>query len=284
MGYGLVLGGGGARGLAHIGVWRVLEEHGLTPGVLAGTSMGGLVGAFIAAGYGAAEMERLAGSVSWRRLLDLRPGPGLVRPAVVSAWLADHLPATFEELRLPLAVTATDLLSGRAVYLSRGNLHDALRATTAYPGAVEPLALDGMLLSDGGILNQVPVDAALFLGARRVLAVDVTAPDPLTLPERRGHLWRRLSREQGGTGPGAGHPGATLGAAQLGTVQTLRRAVEIMQAQLTDARVGLYRPDVLLRPTLRDVDLLNFRRADVAVQAGADAALAQLPRLLTLPD
>ncbi|NTX99978.1 patatin-like phospholipase family protein [Deinococcus sp. JMULE3] len=267
MNYGLVLGGGGARGLAHIGVWRVLEEHGLTPGVLAGTSMGGLVGAFIAAGYSADEMERLSRGVSWRRLLDLRPGPGLVRSGVVSAWLADHLPATFEELRVPLAVTATDLRSGRAVYLQRGNLHDALRATSAYPGAVEPVALDGMLLSDGGILNQVPVDAARFLGARRVLAVDVTAPDVLDRTERRGGLWRRES---------AGAP--------LGTVQTLRRAVEIMQAQLTDARVGLYRPDVLLRPTLRDVDLLNFNRADVAVQAGVEAAQTQLPRLLTLRD
>ena len=274
MTYGLVLGGGGARGLAHVGVWRVLEEHGLTPGMLAGTSMGGLVGAFIAAGYSADEMERLSRGVSWRRLLNLRPGPGLVRPSVVSVWLADHLPATFEELRLPLAVTATDLRSGRAVYLSRGNLHEALRATTAYPGAVEPVAQGDLLLSDGGILNQVPVDAALFLGARRVLAVDVTAPVPLTLTERRGRLWRRE--------PGAG--GAQGGAhPHLGTVQTLRRAVEIMQAQLTDARVGLYRPDVLLRPTLRDVDLLNFNRADAAIQAGVEAAQAQLPRLLTLP-
>ncbi|WP_189067884.1 patatin-like phospholipase family protein [Deinococcus radiotolerans] len=272
MSYGLVLGGGGARGLTHIGVWRVLEAHDLHPAVLAGTSMGGLVGAFIAAGYSAAEMERLARSVSWRRLLDLRPGPGLIRPAVVSAWLADHLPATFEDLRLPLAVTATDLLSGRAVYLTRGNLHDALRATTAYPGAVEPIAQEDMLLADGGILNQVPVDAALFLGARRVLAVDATATDPLTPPERRGHLWRRFTRE----------PGGADSAPHLGTVQTLRRAVEIMQAQLTDARVGLYRPDVLLRPTLRDVDLMNFNRADVAVQSGVDAAQAQLPRLLTL--
>ena len=81
MEFGLVLGGGGARGLAHVGVWQVLEDAGLRPSVVAGTSMGGLVGAFIAAGYTGAEIERVALSVSWRRLLDLRPGPGLISGA-----------------------------------------------------------------------------------------------------------------------------------------------------------------------------------------------------------
>ncbi|WP_291429941.1 patatin-like phospholipase family protein [Deinococcus sp.] len=262
VGYGLVLGGGGARGLAHVGAWHVLEEHGLTPGVIAGTSMGGLVGAFIAAGYSAPELIRISESVSWRRLLDLRPGPGLIRASILNAWLSQHLPRTFEELKVPLAITATDMLSGRAVYLTRGNLHEALRATTAYPGAIEPVAVDDMLLSDGGILNQVPVDAALFLGARRVLAIDVTAPDPLELHERRVLLWKRE--------------------ANLGPVRALRRSVEIMQAQLTDARVSLYRPDVLLRPHLGDIDLVSFNRSAQAIRAGKDAALAELPRLSAL--
>ncbi|MVN87805.1 patatin [Deinococcus sp. HMF7620] len=261
-GYGLVLGGGGARGLAHVGVWEVLQAHGLRPGVVAGTSMGGLVGAFIAAGYSAADLERLARGVSWRRLLDFRPSPGLLRQSALRAWLSHHLPETFEELSTPLAITATDLLSGRAVYLTRGNLHDALRATTAYPGALEPVPYEDMLLSDGGILNQLPVDAALFLGARQVLAVNVTAPDPLELQERRVLLWRRE--------------------ASLGPVRALRRAVEIMQAQLTDARVNLYRPDVQLRPQLGDIDLITFGRTEQAIAAGREAALTQLPRLLTL--
>lgn len=261
-GYGLVLGGGGARGLAHIGVWRVLEEAGIKPTVLAGTSMGGLVGAFIAAGYSGAELEKISASVSWRRLVDWRPGTGLIRVSAFESWLSQHLPATFEELPLPLAVTATDVLTGRGVYLSRGNLLTALRATIAYPGALEPVPLDEMLLSDGGVLNQVPVDAALFLGVRKVLAVDVTAPSPLELHGRRVLLWRRE--------------------AHLGPVQALRRAVEIMQAQLTDARLSLYRPDILLRPVLGDVDLQNFNRSAQAIEAGKAAALAELPRIHTL--
>ncbi|WP_226342663.1 patatin-like phospholipase family protein [Deinococcus sp. AJ005] len=261
-GYGLVLGGGGARGLAHIGVWQVLEEAGLRPSVVTGTSMGGLVGAFIAAGYSGAELERISGTVSWRRLLDWRPGTGLLKISAMEGWLAQNLPQTFEELPIPLAITATDMLTGRGVYLTRGSLFDALRATSAYPGALDSVPMRDMLLSDGGILNQVPVDAALFLGVRKVLAVDVTAPDPLELHERRVLLWKRE--------------------AHLSPVRALRRAVEIMQAQLTDARLSLYRPDVLLRPRLGNIDLINFNRTDQAIAAGRDAALEDLPRLKAL--
>lgn len=119
-GYGLVLGGGGARALAQIGVWRVLEEAGLLPQVLAGTSMGGLVAAFIAAGLSADELGQVVEDVSWLRLLDLRPGTGLLSDSAFEAGLARHLPPTFEELKRPLCVTATDLLTGRQVYLASG--------------------------------------------------------------------------------------------------------------------------------------------------------------------
>lgn len=265
-GFGLVLGGGGARGLAHIGVWQVLQNAGVQPSVVAGTSMGGLVGAFIAAGYSGDELTRIATTVSWRRLLDWRPTAGLIKASVMEGWLAQYLPPTFEELPMPLAITATDMLTGRGVYLTKGNLYAALRATTAYPGAIDSVPMHDMLLSDGGILNQVPVDAALFLGVRKVLAVDVTAPDTLELRERRVLLWKRE--------------------AQLSTVHALRRAVEIMQAQLTDARLSLYRPDILLRPSLGDMDLMSFTRArtDQAIQAGIDAAFAELTHLRALAD
>ncbi|WP_027460851.1 patatin-like phospholipase family protein [Deinococcus murrayi] len=259
-GYGLVLGGGGARGLAHVGVWRVLEEAGLPPQVLAGTSMGGLVAAFIAAGASANELQRVSQTVSWRRLIDWRLGKGLLKASAFEAWLAEHLPPTFEALERPLAVTATDVLTGRMVYLREGDLYPALRATAAYPGATPPVPYGDMLLADGGILNQVPVDAAYFLGVHHVVAVDVTAPEPLQLPERR--RWRSA----GGLGP----------------VRSLRRAVDIMQAQLTDARLSLYRPDVLLRPNLGDIDLPSFRRGAQAIEAGEAAARAELARVRAL--
>lgn len=270
-GFGLALGGGGARGLAHIGVLRVLAREDLTPDLIAGTSMGGLVGAFAAAGYTPAEIERAAHSVSWRSLLELRPGSGLLRASAFEAFLSAHLPATFEGLPTPLVVTATDVLSGRLVYLHRGPLYPALRATTAYPGAVDPVALGGQLLADGGILNQVPTDAALFLGARKILAVDVTAPAPLSVRSRRRFLlWQRRGAQ--------GEAAVTA----LSPVRALMRALDIMQAQLTDARLSLYRPDVLLTPHLEGIELTSFRRLAQAIEAGEASAVAELGRLRAL--
>ncbi len=292
--YGLVLGGGGARGLAHLGVIEVLERENLLPNVVAGTSMGGLVGAFVAAGYSAQELHTIARSVSLRRLLDWRVGTGLLSDSAFRAWMAQHLPPTFEELALPLVVTATDIISGRTVYLSRGDLYSAIRATIAYPGAIDPVAMNDTLLLDGGILNQVPVDAAIFLGASRTLAVDVTAPEPLelsekvlpgftTLPVPLPQWWRDLTHKDEVSVSGKEHSDshrATHGTpASLGTVQALRRSVDIMQAQLTAARLSLYRPNVLLRPHLHGIDLSSFRRAPQAIQAGQQAAEKELAQL-----
>jgi len=263
---GLALGGGGARGFAHIGVLRVLAQEGIRPDLIAGTSMGGLIGALTAAGATPDDIARVIAGVPWAGLLRLRPGGALLSSAALEAFFAQHLPLTFEALHQPLILTATDVLTGRAVYLYRGDLYAALRATMAYPGAIEPVALNGMLLADGGILNQVPTDAAMFLGARRIIAVDVTAPAPLDPPaQRRFLLWRRGQ--------------ATPLAPALPPVRALTRALEIMQAQLTDARLSLYRPDVLLRPVLTGVEFTSFRRHVEAAQAGAREAHAHLHEL-----
>ena len=270
---GLALGGGGARGLAHIGVLRVLALDGIKPGVIAGTSMGGLIGAFLAAGYSADAIENIASHVSWRSLLEFRPGGGLLRGSAFEAMLAQHLPQTFEELGVPLVVTATDVLTGRPLYLYKGDLLSALRATSAYPGAVDPVHREGRLLADGGILNQVPVDAALFLGASKVVAVDVTTPGPLDMPARRRFLlWGRAREAQP-------RPAAS---SALPPMRALTRALDIMQAQLTDARLSLYKPDLLLRPTLEGIELMSFRRVDQAIKAGEREALAHREDLIAL--
>lgn len=120
-----------------------------------------------------------------------------------------------------------------------------------------------MLLADGGILNQVPVDAALFLGVHKIVAVDVTVPGPLELPARR-RPWQREAE------------------AHLGPIQALRRAAHLMQAQLTDMRLSLYPPDVLLQPSMPEVDLASFRRSAEAIRAGEEAARAELERLREL--
>ena len=153
---GLVLGGGGARGLCHIGVWRVLGELGIRPDALAGTSMGGLVAAFIAAGHDADSLERVASELSWPKMIEWSISGRVVSATRFRDWLAQHLPETFEQLDLPLVLTATDLVEGQTHYLHRGDLHEALQATVAYPGALDGVRVGDALLVDGGVLNQIP--------------------------------------------------------------------------------------------------------------------------------
>lgn len=257
---GLALGGGGARGLCHIGVLKVLEEVGLGIDVVSGTSMGGLIGAFIAAGYNAEEMTAIATDLRWSKLIDWSPLSGrLVNTKGFERWLSDVLPATFEELEMPLVLTATDITDGRIYYSQSGDLITALRATTAYPGAIEPISVGRARLVDGGLLNQIPVDGALFLGAHRVLAVNATPLAKVDHPTED-----------------AGSPRLKL---RLGTIKELMRAVDVMQAQLTMARLSFYKPDVLLDPTVEGVDITDFHKARQAIQAGEDAARQRVPEL-----
>lgn len=261
--FGIALGGGGARGMAHIGVMQVLEAHNMRPTVFAGTSIGGLLGAFFAAGKTAAEMEELARHLNWTPLWEWRPGCGLLNFDGLETLLNLHLPKTFEELEYPLAVTATDLSAGVPVYLHSGNLHEALQATIAFPGAIDPIWVNGRLLADGGILNQIPVDAARFLGAETVLAVDITAPMPLSLEppsHARPSVWERVIYPQHRFTP----------------LQTAWRAVELMQAQMTRLRLAASLPEVVVRPELQGIGLESFWKGPSAVEAGCAAAEDQI--------
>lgn len=260
---GLALGGGGARGLCHIGVMRVLEEEGIGVDVVSGTSMGGLIGAFIAAGYTSAQMTEIATDLRWTKLIDWSPLSGrLINTRGFERWLSDVLPATFEELEMPLVLTATDITDGRIHYSQSGDLITALRATTAYPGAIEPIAVGAARLVDGGLLNQIPVDGALFLGAHRVLAVNATPLAKVDHP-----------RED------AGSPRLKL---RVGTVKELMRAVDVMQAQLTMARLSFYKPDVLLDPVIAGVEITDFHKADQAIEAGEHVAREHVDILRSL--
>lgn len=250
---GLALGGGGARGLCHIGVIRVLEELEIRPAVISGTSMGGLIGALIAAGYSAKDLNAIATDLRWSRLIDWNPLSGrLLNTDSFQRWLAGLLPATFEELDLPLVLTATDITDGRIHYSQSGDLIRALRATTAYPGAIEPVAIGRARLVDGGLLNQIPVDGALMLGANRVLAVSATPLTELAHPQEDAGSPRRRQRR--------------------GSLKELLRAVDVMQAQLTMARLSFYKADLVLDPPIAGVEIADFHRAKVAIQAGEDVA------------
>ncbi len=198
--WGLVLMGGGARGLAHIGVLEVLLEHDLVPPVITGTSMGAIVGGLFAAGYLPREIEEISSELSYSRLARLRktrlPVPDkLIHYLVLESYQrklirrlgeeGDVLEKSLkelvgdvliEDLSIRFGCNAVDLVSGREVNFTSGPLSRAMRASMAYPFIIEPARFNGMFLVDGGLLNNVPIRLARGLGADRVFVPDVHRP------------------------------------------------------------------------------------------------------------
>ncbi|MEL6824570.1 MAG: patatin-like phospholipase family protein, partial [Calditrichota bacterium] len=207
----LALSGGGARGLAHIGVLTALEEHNLSVDMIVGTSMGSIVGALYAAGYSPERIRQLAGGINWeeifadqtvreqqflsqkstprRHLLQVRlagitpeipssisHGQKIFQTLYESLLNADYQAIdNFDELRVPFRAVATDLISGEKAVIGYGNLAEAVNASLAFPLLFAPVEMNGKLLVDGGITENLPVLAALETGADKVIAVDATS-------------------------------------------------------------------------------------------------------------
>lgn len=177
-GVALVLGGGGCRGFGHIGVLRALARHGLKPDFVVGSSAGALVGALYAGGMDADAIEREGARMSLNLLRDwIFPGLGLFGGARIRQFVVDRVgERSIESLPVRYAAVATDLRSGAMRVLDRGDLGLAVQASSSAPGLIEPVRIDGRLYVDGNLSAPVPVAAAGGLGARRVIAVDVTFP------------------------------------------------------------------------------------------------------------
>ncbi len=175
---GLALGGGGARGLAHVGVLRVLEREGIAVHCIAGTSVGSLVGAAYAAGLDADALLEMALHIHWKDIArPVWPRQGFISFAHLEAYLARLLgDPTFDDLKRPYAAVAADLRSGEQVVLRQGRGAPAVRASCSVPGIVVPAEIEGRLLVDGGIVNNLPISIARDLGAEVVVAVGLGAP------------------------------------------------------------------------------------------------------------
>ena len=174
---GVALGGGFARGIAHLGVLRVLQEEGIPVDYVTGTSAGAMLAIAYASGHTITEIERQARATRFKDFGNWK----LSWMGLASNQKLEHYPrkflgvTTFEDLKIPLAIAATDLASGQAVYFSHGQLGPALRASCAYPGMFVPVEIDGRLLVDGFLAAPVPVDAARSIGADLVIAVFLEA-------------------------------------------------------------------------------------------------------------
>jgi len=264
---GYALGSGSAKGFAHIGVLGVLEEAGLHPEVIAGSSIGAIVGAFYAAGHTAAELRELALSLDLRELMtlsDLRTkGMALASGGAIERFLRARLPATFADLGIPFACVSSDLRSGARVLHTDGDLVHAIRASLSVPALFTPVESEGRLLIDGGVTEPVPIDAARELGARRVVAVTLygqTSRLTDDLPTGASILERLLSR--------------------AGSVQIAMASVDMMQARI--AEESLRRADVVIRPEVNSFSQLSWLNAEELIEAGATAARRHLRELRDL--
>lgn len=258
---GLVLSGGGARGFAHVGVLRVLEEAGAKFDVVAGTSMGAIVGALYANGLSPDDIQELTAATTWRDVVDLSLKTGLMKGERLHELLSEHLPVSFEELKLPLAVITTDIESGEEVVHTEGDLITAVRASAAFPGAFEPIHLEGRTLSDGGIVNNLPVNAALLLGANRTLASDVTPPRQSVYlgADKRDSWWERLV--------------ATVKLERrMPMAQLLFRAYDIQQTILVGIRSSIHQADLRIRLEIPQYRIESFAEYEEIILEGERVA------------
>lgn len=274
---GLVLGGGAARGVAHIGVLEVLEENGIFPTFIVGASVGSLIGGLYAAGLSATRLHQLAIRTRWRNLLSvnipsvnfsnlsfaggnlplLENATGFFDLDKLIGWLDSILGSqvTFEQLNIPFVAIATDLVSGETLALNSGPIAPAIRISCSVPGIFTPVRRDGRLLVDGGVSYNLPASIARNMGADYVIAVDL-------LP--------------------AG--GATVVSRALETYYEPRHIVEVamhaLYALIRQTQNDETPADVVITPSIGHISFTNIAAYEDMIRLGRDAAEAAMPAIL----
>lgn len=293
----LALGGGGARGLAHVGVLEILAEHDIPIRAVVGTSIGAEIGAFLAAGVPVADIRRLATGMDWKSTLRLfMPEfgrPGIFNDSGIRAFLSPHMEGKpIDALPMPYAAVATDLIDGSQVLLTEGPLLDAVCASIAMPGLLPPVKRDGRLLADGGLVNLVPFDIARSHFGGPVVAVAVhpgvfgMRQDP-----SEDNAWSSRLNELLQLGWTRKLPQLHIWLTQLknslqddepadpSAFSTYNRAMDISRAEITRMREQLAPPDVMIRPEVSGIGMFEFYRAKEALAAGRQAALQAVDRI-----
>jgi len=297
---GLALGSGSARGWSHIGVIDALAEAGIEPDIVSGTSIGSLVGAAYVAGQLPA-LRQWAMAATWREivgLMDVRlSGGGLIDGKQIVAFLHGlGIAGPIENYAKKYAAVATDLVTGREIWLQSGPIHDAVRASIALPGIISPARIGDRWLVDGGLSNPVPVSVCRALGADVIIAVNLNGdllgrrfdsePDRSTMAQRVPVPNESLERMLRHLPEPLREPATQMiprlhprGSSTPRYFDVIVNSINIMQDQITRTRLAGEPPHVLLVPRLRDIALLEFNRAKEAIAEGRACVENALPML-----
>ncbi|QLI82390.1 patatin-like phospholipase family protein [Chitinibacter fontanus] len=242
---GLALGGGAAKGFAHIGVIKMLEANGIKIDVVSGTSAGSVVGSLYASGMNAFTLQERAVALDESQIRDVNLlGGGLVKGQKLQDYVNAQIGnKPFEKLAKPFAAVATNLDNGNRVAFSRGNVGQAVRASSSIPGIFMPTTIGSNKFVDGGVVSPVPVDAARELGANFVIAVDISAK--------------------------------ATGKSSTSTLGMMNQAIVIMGQKLGEQELA--RADIVITPKVGKIGAADFDQKNVAILEGEKAALAALP-------
>jgi NTE family protein len=276
----LALGGGGVKGIAHLGVIRVLEEQGFVIRAIAGTSAGGLVGALVASGYTSAQIENLLTHLANPRIFSRGPNEGAALLGLhgLNQILLDEIgERTFEQLAFPFACTAVDLHTSQEVILANGPLVDAVMATIAVPGVFPPKTIGGYLLVDGAVLDPVPVALARWLAP----SLPIIAVCLHSAPEKWADIPSRLSFPEVAPIPRPLLDQFTR--MRVGqALEIFVNSIDITSRMLAELRMRQDHPDVIIRPDVEQFGMLDNVNPQELIKIGEDAARAALPEIRTV--
>jgi NTE family protein len=244
---GLALGGGAAKGFAHIGVIKMLEANGIHADVVAGTSAGSVVGALYASGMDPFQLQETAFSLDETSIRDVRLFSGGVVQGQKLQDYVNQLVANrpLDKMKIPFAVVSTQLETGQRTVFVRGNTGQAVRASSSIPGVFEPVEINGKHYVDGGVVSPVPVDAARQLGADVVIAVDI-------------------STKASGSNP-------------QGMINIVGQSISIMGQKLGEQELA--RADIVIRPKVSQIGAADFEQKNQAIMEGERATLAAMPAI-----
>ena len=262
---GIALGAGSARGWAHIGVLRALNEAGIKPQVVCGTSIGALVGAAYADGNLHA-LEDWVRQLNWRKVVsffDISFNSGFIKGEKLIAFLhKNFLDKQISELEMPYGAVATDLRNGREIWLREGSVSQAVRASIALPGLFTPFEHNGRLLVDGGLVNPVPVSLARAMDADFVIAVDLSS-------SMVGRHVKKIETE-------------TRRKRAPTVMEVVASSINIMQVRVTRSRLAGEPAEVVITPLLGRLGMLDYHRAGEAIAEGHAATALLVPQLRRL--